>query len=233
MNIFDKNNYEDVFLRDLTVCVLATLEDKITWVNRFTSGDVNVSIPFYYSLTGAEDFLLDSFSDDIVSDKRFVELNTDVFPRAHITLSSWSIKSDEFANPNVWLKVIVENEQELRKELTKVRAIPILANYDVSIRVESERDAFMTSQKIMNTLWFYKYCYFEYNFMNIDCILQMPDEQQITINRETNLSGEGRNIKLDFTIQAHTYFPAYTDNQKIGKPRGVMWANQIKSSKRQ
>lgn len=233
MGIFDKKNYEDVFLRDLTVCVLATLEDKITWVNRFTKGDVDVTVPFYYSLTGSEDFLMDSFSDDIVSDKRFVELNTDIFPRAHITLSSWSIKSDEFANPNVWLKVIVENETEMKKELTKLRAIPILANFDVVIKVESERDAQMASQKIMNTLWFYKYCYFEYNFMNIDCILQLPDEQQVNINREFSMSSEGRVINLTFTIQAHTYFPAYTDNQKIGKPRGVMWANQIKSAKRQ
>ena len=78
--IGERFNFEDVFFRDLTVCVLDTLEGQIKWVNRFTSGDIPVNVPFYYSLTGDERFLLDTFSDDIVSENRFVELNTDIIP---------------------------------------------------------------------------------------------------------------------------------------------------------
>ena len=68
--IGERFNFEDVFFRDLTVCVLDTLEGQVKWINRFTSGDVFVQVPFYYSLTGDERFLLDSFADDIVSEKR-------------------------------------------------------------------------------------------------------------------------------------------------------------------
>ena len=57
-------------------------------------------------MTGDERFLLDTFQDDIVSENRFIELNTDVIPRGHITMKSFNITSDEFANPNVWLKMI-------------------------------------------------------------------------------------------------------------------------------
>jgi hypothetical protein len=63
--IGDRFNMEDVFFRDLTICILDTLEGQIKWINRFSSGDVNVG-SFYYSMTG-ERFLLDSFVDDIVS----------------------------------------------------------------------------------------------------------------------------------------------------------------------
>ena len=71
------------FFRDLTICVLDTLEGQVKWVNRFTSGDKFVEVPFYYSMTGDEKFLLDSFTDDIVSgdsegNGRYVELNTDI-----------------------------------------------------------------------------------------------------------------------------------------------------------
>ena len=66
-------NFEDCFFRDLTVCVLDTLEGQIKWINRFSSGDKYVQVPIYYSLTGDERFLLDSFSDDIVSENRFIE----------------------------------------------------------------------------------------------------------------------------------------------------------------
>ena len=50
-----KYNFDDVFFRDLTVCTLAMLEERLGWVNRFTDGDVDVSIPVYYSMSGKND----------------------------------------------------------------------------------------------------------------------------------------------------------------------------------
>lgn len=229
---FSKNNYDDVFLRDLTICTLASFEETMQWTNRFESGDKEVIVPVYYSMTGAEDFLLDAFTDDIVSNVRKIELNTDVIPRAHITLNSWSVKSDEFCNPNVWFKVVVENEDEIKKELTKLRAIPIKANFSLNVKLESELDVMKCSESLMKSIYFYKYMYFEYNFMHIDAILTMPDDCEVTIQREKNFASDNTiTLKLEFDV--HTYYPSYNNNQKIGKPRGANWINQIKSAKKQ
>ncbi len=206
--IGEKFNFEDVFFRDLTVCVLDTIEGQIKWTNRFTSGDVFVQVPIYYSLTGDERFLLDSFSDDIVSENRFIELNTDLIPRGHLTMTSFNIKSDEFANPNVWLRMIVENEFEIRKVLSKVRAVPITVNYDLEITLSSEIDTFKCSQAILDTLWIYKFMYFEHNFMNIDAVLVMPDSNSIEMSREKNLTSDN-NIKLKCSFTVETYYPAF------------------------
>lgn len=206
--IGDKFNFEDVFFRDLTVCVLDTLEGQIKWTNRFTSGDMFVQVPIYYSLTGDERFLLDSFSDDIVSENRFIELNTDLIPRGHLTMTSFNIKSDEFANPNVWLRMVVENEFEIRKVLGKVRAVPITVNYDLEITLSSEIDTFKCSQAILDTLWIYKFMYFEHNFMNIDAVLVMPDSNSIEMGREKTLTSES-NIKLKCSFTVETYYPAF------------------------
>jgi hypothetical protein len=205
--IGERFNFEDVFFRDLTVCVLDTLEGQVRWVNRFTSGDVSVTVPFYYSLTGDERFLLDSFADDIVSENRFVELNTDQIPRGHLTMTGFNIRSDEFANPNVWLRMVVENEVEIRKVLARVRCVPITVNYDLTILLTSEVDTFKCSQAIMDTLWMYKYMYFEYNFMNIDAVILMPDTNTIQVGREKNLTSDN-NITLKATFEVHTYYPA-------------------------
>ena len=206
--IGERFNFEDVFFRDLTVCVLDTLEGQIKWNNRFTSGDVFVQVPIYYSLTGDERFLLDSFSDDIVSENRYVELNTDIIPRGHLTMTGFNIKSDEFANPNVWLRTVIENEQEIRKILAKVRAIPITVNYDLEVLLSSEIDTFKCSQAIMNTLWIYKFMYFEYNFMNIDAVLLMPDSNTVQMSREKNLTSDNKiSLKVSFTVE--TYYPAW------------------------
>lgn len=206
--IGERFNFEDVFFRDLTVCVLDTLEGQIKWVNRFSSGDKFVQVPFYYSLTGDERFLLDSFQDDIVSENRFVELNTDLIPRGHLTMTGFNIKSDEFANPNVWLRMVVENEVEIRKVLAKVRAVPVTVNYDLEILLSSEIDTFKCSQAILDTLWLYKFMYFEHNFMNIDAVILMPDSNSIEMAREKNLTSDN-NIKLKVSFTVETYYPAF------------------------
>jgi hypothetical protein len=206
--IGERFNFEDVFFRDLTVCVLDTLEGEIKWVNRFTSGDRVVNVPFYYSMTGDERFLLDSFTDDVVSNSRYVDLNTDIIPRGHLTLTSYEIRSDEFANPNVWLKMVIENDDEIKKYLTKLRAIPISAKYDLTILLSSEIDTFKCSQAIMDTLWLYRFMYFEHNFMNIDAVMMIPDSSNIEINREKTLTSDNT-IKMTVSFEVQTYYPAY------------------------
>ena len=214
--IGDKFNMEDVFMRDLTTCVLDTLENQIKWTNKFTSGDVFVNVPIYYSMSGDERFLLDSFSDDIVSESRYVELNTDQIPRGHLTLTTLNIKSDEFANPNVWLRTVVENEEEMRKIITKVRAVPISVTYELTILLSSEIDSFKCSQALMDTMWLYKFMYFEYNFMNIDAVIIMPDSNQIEMQREKNLESDN-NIRLKCSFTVETYYPAFRSDRVNGE----------------
>ena len=214
--IGERFNFEDVFFRDLTVCVLDTLEGQVNWTNRFSSGDVYVQVPFYYSMTGDERFLLDSFADDIVSENRFVDLNTDIIPRGHLTMTGFNIKSDEFANPNVWLKMVIEDSKEIRKVLAKVRAVPISISYELSILISSEIDIFKCSQAIMDTLWLYRFMYFEHNFMNIDAVMILPDTNQIEIVREKTLTSDNM-IKLSVAFEVHTYYPAMR-RDRIGSP---------------
>lgn len=230
--IGDRFNFEDVFFRDITICVLDTLEGEIWWKNRFTSGDIEVKVPFFYSMTGDERFLLDSFSDDVVSDNRYVELNTDKIPRGHLTMTGFDIKSDEFANPNIWLRVVVDNNEEVRKMLTKIRAVPISVKYELSILLASEIDSFKCSQAIMNTLWLYRYMYFEHNFMNIDAIMVMPDSNQVEITREKNMTSEN-GIKLTASFEVHTYYPAFRndDENNFINPKRTRWYNNLIESR--
>ena len=230
----DRFNFEDVFFRDLTVCVLDTLEGEIKWTNKFSSGDRIVNVPFYYSMTGDERFLLDSFSDDVVSDNRYVELNTDQIPRGHLTLTGFDIRSDEFANPNVWLKMVVEDKEEIRKVLTKVRAVPVSAKYDLTILLSSEIDIFKCSQAIMDTLWVYRFMYFEHNFMNIDAVMLIPDTNQVEISREKNLTSDNT-IKLSVSFEVQTYYPAYrkpSDDYVLARPKNTKWYNNIIESRK-
>ena len=209
-----KFNFDEVFFRDLTVCVLDTLEGRLNWINHFTGGDINVQVPIYYSLSGDERFLLDSFQDDIVSENRYVELNTDQIPRGHLTFNNFNIKSDEFRNPNVWLRAVIEDNVEVKRLLRQVRAIPITVTYDLVILLKTEIDVFKCAQEIMNTLWLYRFIYFEHNYMNIDAVLTMPDSDAIEITREKNLKSDNT-IKLTLSLEVQTYYPAFTSNKDV------------------
>jgi uncharacterized membrane protein YgcG len=135
-------------------------------------------------------------------------------------MTGFNIKSDEFANPNVWLRMVVENELEIRKVLAKVRAIPISVTYDLTITLSNEIDTFKCSQAIMDTLWIYKFMYFEHNFMNIDAVILMPDTNQIEMAREKNLTSDN-NIKLKASFEVSTYYPAFRKDRinMSGYPR--------------
>jgi len=228
--IGERSNFEDCFFRDLTVCVLDTLEGEVKWKNKFTSGTIDVNVPFYYSMTGNERFLLDSFTDDVVSNNRYVELNTDVIPRGHLTMTGFDIKSDEMSNPNVWLRMVVEDEAEVKKMLTKIRAVPISVKYDLVVLLNSEIDSFKCSQSIINTLWLYRYMYFEHNYMNIDAMLILPDTNQIEMSRESNMASDN-SIKLTCSFEVHTYYPAFRQlNDSDGNfvnPKRTRWYNNL------
>lgn len=213
--IGEKFNMDNVFLRDLTTCVLFNLEGQLRWTNKFTSGDVNVEVPFYYSLVGDERFLLDSFQDDIASSSRFIELNTDIIPRGHVTLKGFSIDSAELANPNIWLKTVIENEVEVKRTLRKVRAVPITVNFDMEIILSNEIDVFKCSQSLMDALWIYRFMYFEHNFMNIDAVMLMPESNTININREKNLTADN-NISINVSFEVKTFYPAYEKDLPTG-----------------
>ena len=218
--IGQKFNFDEVFFRDLTVCVLDTLEGRLNWINRFSSGNVPVNVPIYYSMTGDDRFLLDSFQDDIVSENRYVELNTDQIPRGHLTLTNFNIRSDEFRNPNVWLRTVLEDDVEVKKLLKKVRAIPITITYDLTIILKNEIDIFKCAQEIMNTLWLYRFMYFEHNYMHIDAVMLMPDSETIQIQREKNLKSDDT-VRLTATIEVQTYYPAFV-NSNVEKFRATV-----------
>ena len=224
MSIETKFNFDDVFFRDLSIAVKKNCQDKIKWVNKFQDKPRNVTVPFYYSLAGDDRFLFDTFTDDIAGKR--LELNTDVIPRAHFMLKSFSVKSDEFCNPNVWLRMVIEDNttSSLKSILSKIRAIPIVATYDYTILLDNELDALRCNESILSALWMNKYVNFEYNFLKIDAMIMVPDNTDVTINRDVTLSNTDARIQMKFSTEVHTYYPAYVDYIPA---QGVVWKGNI------
>jgi len=204
-------DFDDQFFRMVTVGLSKTMSKHVRWINRFDqegneTGLKRVFLPFYTSLTGEENFLLDLFVDDVV-DKR-VTLNTDQYQRGTITFNGISSKSDEMANPNMYLSKKEIINDNIRKVISKVKAVPITINYDIEIQLATSLEVDKVSQKLLNIFYNYQFYNYDYYGVKIDAFFGLPDDKSIEIQREINMESE-RKKKITFSLEVQTYYPIF------------------------
>jgi len=210
-----RKNYDDVFLRNLTIAILDTLEGEISWYYEFSSGTREVKVPFYYSLTGDEKFVIDTFVDDVVSDNRKTDLNTDQIPRGVLTMNGFDILTDQMDNPNVWINTKFEDTDEIKTIQARIRPFPISVKYELVIFLNSENDYFKCAEKLMDTIGIYRYMIFEYNEFNINAVMQLPESNQFENTRDKSFTGKNE-IKLTCSFDVYTFYPAYRRPKRTG-----------------
>jgi len=211
-NIGHQFNYDNVYLRMVTLALARTMNKTIRWINYFKDEKRCITVPFNYKMFGSERFLLDSFVDDITDTR--VELNTDQIPRGIISLTSFNSISDEFANPNIYIPKECKIRNELKRIITKVKSVPMQFNFDVEIRLDDVRDVWLCSEKIM--ILFFNYFFFsmDYYGLNIPLVLVLPDDRNIELPTEGDLTSDKiKSIKFSLNVRGH--YPIWkvdTDN---------------------
>lgn len=210
-------NFDGNYFRMVGVSLAKTLTKSIRWINRFGDKKHRVVVPFYLSLTGDEHYVLDAFVDDIV-DKR-VTLNTDQIPRGIITLESFTQSSDEFANPNQYITKRTIISDELRKIVSKIKAVPMTFSYKIEVVLASEIDVYNFSKKFLNMLFNYFFFSIDYYGLKIDAVLELPDDKTVEIPREIggDLTDE-RKKKFEVNVDVRSYYPIFridTDDLEV------------------
>jgi hypothetical protein len=208
MNKFEKKfNYDDVFLRNLTLGSMVEFYRKVRWINRWSDKEKLITLPVYYGLIGDERFELDAFVDDIVGQRP--ELNVDPKPRAHFVLESSVVKRNEYANPNVNVEYYKEENGILKKLIGKMRFLPIKATFKIEILLGKEIEVMKCQESLWEFFFAYKYFYIKHNGIRLDAILDIPDEKQADIERTIDgLKGKNdTDKKISFSFDVHSYFP--------------------------
>jgi hypothetical protein len=201
----NKLNFDNVYFRDLAKSVMGAFQDKIWWVNDFSDEARLVVVPFYYSMTGDESFLMDAFVDDVPGER--VELNTDIIPRAHITITSVTAEFSKIRNPHVWMRSDLEADEEIYSIYSKVKAIPMSTTFDVELRLDSEIDVWKCYSKILDVFSLYKYMDFQHRGIYIEAVFALPEGKEISMPREQDL-GSDSTISIKFPVEVKSYYPA-------------------------
>jgi len=220
-------NYDNNFFRLLIVSLSKTLNKQLRWVYKFETEKKCISLPIFTKMAGEERFLLDSFVDDI-TDKR-VELNTDVKPRGVIILDNWNPKSDEYANPNIYIPKTVKINKELKRIVTKVKAIPVQLNFNLEIHLTSENEMYMIYQKILDMMYNYYFFNMDYFGLKIDSVLQIPDDKTIELPTSIPIDTNNRDKIIKIPLTIISYYPSWkVDTDKIDCGENIEFENMKK-----
>ena len=220
-------NYDNSYFRMVLVALAKTLNRHIRWVYRFETKKVCVSLPFYSSMVGEERFLLDSFVDDITDTR--VELNTDQKQRGVITLENWSPVTDEFANPNMYIPKTVKIDKELKRIVTKVKAVPLQLTYNIEMHLASENEAYICYQKVLDILFNYYNFSMDYYGIRIDLALQLPDDKTFELPRNLPVEAATRDKIIKIPLMIRGYYPIWkVDTDKLDCGENIEFENMKK-----
>lgn len=220
-------NYDNNYFRMIIVGLAKTLNRYMRWVYKFETQNVCVSLPVFTTMTGQQRFLLDSFVDDI-TDKR-VELNTDTLPRGVINLENWGPTSDEYANPNIYVPKTVKINREIKRIVTKIKAIPITFSFNFEIHMTSENEVYLVNSKILDMMYNYYFFSIDYYGLKIDSVMFLPDDKTVEQPRNIPIDTETRDHIMKIPITVKSYYPSWkVDTDKLDCGENIEFENMKK-----
>jgi hypothetical protein len=207
----EKYNVDEVFLRNVIVGLLRSLNDKLTYTQVNDQQEVlEVFVPFFYSMSGDESFLQDFYLDYVNCDGEspFAEGNYDVIPRGIVNLSGSNIDTSALTSGFVRATYNVESLQgEMKAMSAYTNFIPLQLSFDVTLRADTLLDTFKLYQSVIQT--FYKVYSFSVEFggMRIPVQVGFPEDYPNDKQLDFSYGSTQKYIETKFSIQVETYFP--------------------------
>ena len=156
-----KYNYDDSVIRHIIIGLLADLNNKL-YFYRQKDNDTRVAIdvPFYYSITGDDQFLRDNFlfmtvdGLDCVPDRQFADGNYDKIPRGVANLTSVQIDASKLVNKGVRGSYAKLNDQGAMEGYNaEFTMIPVTLGFSIEILVGSQLDSLKITEMIIKKMY--------------------------------------------------------------------------------
>ena len=151
-----KFNKDDSVIRHWIVGLLADLNKKVSfWRQIDNENRVLVDVPFYYAVTGDENFMKDNFlfstanGFDCSPKPEKADGNYDVVPRGVVNLSSLQIDASKLINKrNRGNFSKISDQGTLEGYKAEFELIPITVSVDLEIMLSSLLDVFKCTEEM-------------------------------------------------------------------------------------
>lgn len=216
----NKFNKDDIVERAAIAGILHKLHNKLSFTYTYSdNNEEDIDIPFYYSLSGDERFLMDEFLNEFDTSK--AETNYDKVPRGVLVMESTSIRTEAMTNPHIRMEQVIEELEEgadvpdLKTYYSKFSVIPIQMNVNCRIKVSSHRDLLIISQLAKKEFYRNTRFYFDYKGVRVPGNLMFPETFEKENPIEYTFDGVDRTQEILISLEAHTFIPDYEEGSRI------------------
>jgi|ETNmetMinimDraft_25_1059894.scaffolds.fasta_scaffold03725_3 hypothetical protein len=228
-------NKDDVVIRNILIGVLATLNNRMYWYNQISETEKRkIPVPFYFSTTGDERFLMDCFMNNVAYEDPTLPSGKaegvyNKIPRGILQLDGVNIDAGSLTNKFVRaFYQRVQDDGTLKTFNSEVFMVPLKLPFTGEIYVDSNLDIFKAIQRLLEL--FYKHQVFQVDIdgTRIPAVAHMPEDYQK--ERPIEYSFQDKKVwKVTFAIEVDTFMPIFKneDNGFIGPANTEMFAGNI------
>lgn len=226
-------NKDDVILRNIIVGVLATLNNKMWWYQQISETEKRkVNVPFYFSTTGDERFLMDMFMNTVTAggtDKNHAESVYNQLPRAILQLDGIAIDAGSLTNKFVRaFYQRVQDDGTLKTFNSEVFMVPLKLSFLCDLYVDSNLDVFKGIQRTIEI--FYKHNLFQIDIdgTRIPAVASLPED--FAKERPVEFTfGDKKEWKINYNIEVQTFMPIFKNEENgfLGPRNTEMFAGNV------
>ena len=214
-------NSDDSVIRHIIIGLLADLNNKIYFYRQIDADNRKaIDIPFYYSITGDDQFLRDNFlfstasGTDCHPSAAFADGNYDVVPRGVVNLTGMSIDADKLVNKrNVGSYTKMNSDGAMEGYTAEFEMIPITLSVDLEILVSSTLDAFKITERLIKTLYKSNNFNVEVGHLNegtyrLNSYYSIPEDFEIQTPIDFTFEDKDK-YKISFPIEISSFIPSF------------------------
>lgn len=217
----EKYNSDDSVIRHLIIGFLADLNNKVYFYRQLEENRrVVIDVPFYYSITGDDEFLRDAFlfstpvGPDCVPNKAYADGNYESIPRGVANLTSIQIDSSKLVNRrNRGQYTRLDENGSMQGYTAEFEMIPITMEFDIEIIVSSQLDALKITEMLVKKMYKSNYFNVEVGHLNegtykLASYYAMPDDYAQERPIEYTFDGKNK-YKITMPVELNSFLPAF------------------------
>jgi len=216
-----KFNSDDSVVRHTIIGLLADLNNKIYFHRQLDADNRKViDVPFYYSITGDDQFLRDNFlfstpsGPDCHPDIAFADGNYDVIPRGIVSLTGLAIDSGNLVNKrNMGTYTKMNSDGAMEGYSAEFEMIPITLSLDVEILVSSTLDALKITEMIIKKLYKSNNFNVEVGHLEeatyrLNSYYAIPDDFEVSSPIDFTFEDKDK-YKVSFPVEINSFIPSF------------------------
>lgn len=223
-----KYNKDDSVIRHIIIGLLADLNNKLSISRQLTNENrVVVDVPFYYAVSGDENFMRDNFlfstlnGENCDVDPTKADGNYDRVPRGIVNLTSFSVDPSKLVNKRNLGQYNRINPDDgiLESYVAEFEMIPVVLGVDVEIVVSSQLDLFKVTEAIIKKMYKANSYHVDAGHLEdgtyrISSEYSMPDDY--TMERPIEYGFDDKsNHKVTFSLEINSFIPSFDFEEDV------------------